>query len=91
MCRGVGKAEQEARSTSLEAYAAVKTARKAAARLRGSEEEVGPAQLVQIAESRLTAWLGWMASRRSLEPQLSLDSEQANAPPFDSCCLQALK
>ena len=51
----------------VESVVAVRSARAATARLSGRNQEVGLLELNAIAEARLKAWLGWMASRRSLE------------------------
>jgi hypothetical protein len=52
------------------------SARRAAARLRGKQQEVGLLELHETAEARLKAWLSWVDSRRSLEiPSQSTGSQ----------------
>lgn len=60
------EAEKRLQQLDLDSGSATRSARKAAAKLHGKEQEVGLLELHELANDRLQAWLSWVSSRNSL-------------------------
>ena len=65
--RNLEEAERRAGQLRADSESAVLSARRAAALLRGKEQEVGLPELQAAAQARLASWLSWVDSRKSLE------------------------
>ena len=58
-CRSKTGANERLQRLNLDSSSALRSARQAAAKLRGKEQEVGLLELHEVANDRLQAWLSW--------------------------------
>ena len=73
-------AEKKLQQLDLDSNSVLRSARKAAAKLQGKEQEIGLLELHEIVNDRLQAWLGWVSSRNSLEAAATSDTSVRTHP-----------
>ena len=76
--RKLEEAERRAGQLRSDSASAVLSARRAAALLRGKEQEVGLPELQGAAHARLASWLSWVDSRKSLEMGAEVGGSQVS-------------
>ena len=76
-CRAIEETARKLNKLKRDSDTAVWSARKLTARLRGREQEIGLAELHDIALDRLNTSLSWVSSRNSVE---NVSPSAANLP-----------